>query len=119
MTYSESDPACSSYGNSKRCLTAQSCDYRCSKCKAEGLKLWRGVHGATDKDGNVLLCAACLAPGVVVDDQGRYESKYGKTDQVNGWLPAVPIDDTFWGYTSVPEEEVAWWKALSTYKKTR
>jgi hypothetical protein len=29
----------------------------------------------------------------------------------------VPTPDlsTFWGYTSVPEEGVAWWRALPTF----
>lgn len=93
-------------------------EYRCGKCKAEGLKLWRGVHGCADDDGNELLCAACLAPGIVVGDDGRHEEKtYGRTDQVKGWLPAVPVDDTFWGYTSVPSQDVDWWRALPTYQK--
>ena len=101
-------------------------DYRCGKCGAEGLKLWRGVHGCKSKEGHELLCAKCLAPDLVVDDQGKAPSDPAKdangrliplqdSDQVAGWLPAVPVDDTFWGYTSVPTADVRWWKALPTY----
>lgn len=104
-------------------------DYHCHKCKARDLKLWRGVHGCADKDGNELLCAKCLAPDAEVDAQGRWQEppfkdKDGKelcsgmrTDQVKSWLPAVPVGDTHWGYSSVPSQDVEWWRALPTYKK--
>ncbi len=103
-------------------------DYHCHKCKAKGVKLWRGVHGCADKDGNELLCATCLAPGEKVDEKGKWqeppykskdahgnESPGMRTDQVKGWLPAVPVDDTYWGYTSVPSQDVEWWDKLPTY----
>jgi len=103
-------------------------DYHCHKCKQRDVKLWRGVHGCADSEGNELLCATCLAPDVKVDDEGRwqeppYETKdaYGneipgpRTDQVKGWLPAIPVDDTYWGYSSVPSQDVEWWRALPTY----
>lgn len=69
-------------------------DYHCHKCKARGLKLWRGIHGCPDKNGHELLCAARLAPSMRVDKTGRYQSEHGRSDQVKGWLPAVPTDDT-------------------------
>lgn len=97
-------------------------DYRCGKCKREGLKLWRGVHGRADKDGNELLCAACLAPGEVINEEGRSyrdASVGGRTDQVRGWLPAIPVDDTYWGYSSVPSQDVDWWRTLPTYAEPR
>lgn len=87
-------------------------EYRCGRCKAKGLKLWRGVHGCDFADGSKLLCAACLVPGETVDDDGRApcELLHGqKTDQVG------KVDDTFWGYSSVPTADVRWWKALPTY----
>lgn len=90
--------------------------YRCDACGAEGLKLWRGVHGCKDEHGHALKCAACLAPGIIVDEAGREPYEYGgTTDQVGGWLPACPTGDTFWGYSSVPSVDVKWWKALPTY----
>lgn len=92
-------------------------DYTCQKCKAKGLKLWRGVHNCGDDDGNELLCASCLAPGLEVSEKGKAkdESVGFETDQIRGWLPAVPVDDTYWGYSSVPSQDVEWWKGLPTY----
>lgn len=100
--------------------------YACGKCHVDGVKLWRGIHGCEFKGGYELLCAACLAPDQVVDDDGKtpWSTKdasgkvhdMGKTDQVANGLPAVPVGDTFWGYTSVPTADVRWWKALPTYK---
>lgn len=93
-------------------------DYRCGKCKAVDLKLWRGVHGCELDGGAKLLCARCLAPEVEVDADGRAPCDIlsgEKTDQVEGGLPAIPTDDTFWGYSSVPTADVRWWRALPTY----
>jgi len=90
-------------------------DYRCGKCKKGGLKLWREVHS-----GKKLRCAKCLAPRQVVDDEGLVADKDlggNKHDQVNGWLPACPVGDTFWGYSSVPSADVRWWKGLPTYSR--
>jgi hypothetical protein len=106
--------------NPNRILTIKSAftvDYRCSKCKSGGVKLWRLPNGAKDKQGHELLCAACLSPDKHVDEDGRLHSEWGLTDQVNEWLPAVPSGDTFWGYTSVPKHDVMWWRALPTYAK--
>lgn len=90
-------------------------DYRCSKCKAEGIKLWRDYN--TCADYIELKCAVCLAPEEKVDDQGKVNYKdFGKTDQLKGHVPAIPVDDTYWGYTSVPSQDVEWWIALPTYK---
>lgn len=91
---------------------AHSVDYRCDKCKVSGVKLWRNVHGAKNSAGHALLCASCLAPNATVTAYGKEISEYGPTDQVNGWLPAVPTGDTFWGYASVPPADAAWWRAL-------
>lgn len=92
-------------------------DYHCHKCKTRNVKLWRGVHGCADKDGNELLCATCLAPDLKVNDKGKAMDSlcHFETDQIKSWLPAVPVDDTYWGYTSVPSQDVEWWVALPTY----
>ena len=87
--------------------------YHCHKCKASGLKLWRKPHAAANDDGHELLCAKCLAPDIEVDAQGLW----GGTDQISGWLSAIPVDDTFWGYTSVPSQDIEWWQQLPTYKR--
>jgi len=100
--------------------SAYTVDYHCHKCKARDVKLWRGVHGCADDEGNELLCASCLAPGIEVSSEGKASWKMDgmserDSDQINGWLPAVPVDDTYWGYSSVPSQDVEWWVALPTY----
>lgn len=101
--------------------------YHCHTCKATNVKLWRQSH--TFADNIELQCASCLAPEEQVDDEGRWQEppftdKDGKviyeghkTDQVKGRVPAVPVGDTYWGYTSVPSQDVEWWVALPTYQK--
>lgn len=103
-------------------------DYYCHKCKTRNVKLWRGVHGCADEEGHELLCASCLAPDAEVDENGKwpappFKDSLGtvlthsyKTDQVKGWLPAIPVDDTYWGYSSVPSQDIEWWQALPTYQ---
>lgn len=80
--------------------------YVCSKCGAKGVKLWRQYQ--TFLEHIDLLCFACS-----LVDQAKHLDFPMRGDQV-GWLvPAVPTDDgTFWGYTSVPQDRVEWWKAL-------
>lgn len=91
-----------------------SVDYRCGVCKLTGLKLWRLPHGA---NGEALRCASCLAPSKRVGGDGKFEGSDQVEDEAGEayWLPAVPVKDTFWGYTSVPDADVAWWKRLPTY----
>lgn len=94
--------------------------YQCAVCGATGRKLWRATHVFASHV--TLKCASCLAPEAVVDDDGMVMQddpidETDKTDQVNGYVPAVPVEDTFWGYTSVPSVDVRWWKALPTYAK--
>jgi hypothetical protein len=83
-------------------------EYVCSKCGVANVKLWRQYQ--TFACHTRLLCASCAEK-----DQGKpkgYALCKGSTDQI-GWLvPAVPIGDTYWGYTSVPKEGVDWWNSL-------
>jgi hypothetical protein len=101
--------------------------YACSKCKTAGVKLWRDYQ--TCADACELECAHCLAPDEKVDDEGMwqeppYKAKDAKgneipgmrTEQLKGKVPAIPVDDTYWGYSSVPSQDVEWWKALPTYR---
>ncbi len=87
--------------------------YVCSKCKKEGVKLWRDYQ--TCADACELECASCLAPDIKVGDDGCHDSEYGHTDQIGWKVPAIPVGNTFWGYTSTPSQDVEWWKALPTY----
>lgn len=95
--------------------------YKCEQCGVTGVKLWRQPQSA-----GPLTCNVCL--GVEVDDQGRAElepigdiSFHGQvSDQIKGWLPAVPTESDdlgFWGYSSVPIRGVDWWKKLPAKKK--
>lgn len=37
-----------------------------------------------------------------------------KSDQIGWDVPAIPDEEnvSYWGYSSVPQEGVEWWKAL-------
>ncbi len=79
--------------------------YRCIGCDAEGVRLWRNYQ--TFLSNQTLKCRGCSEaeldePETVV-----------QSDAIGWRVPAVPDDTgTFWGYTSVPEGAVAWWRAL-------
>lgn len=81
-------------------------DYRC-QCGAKGVKLWRHIHGAPD----TLYCRLC-AMSSQVEQIAAYADLPTSSDTIGDLLPAVPVDDTFWGYSSVPQYAVDWWKAL-------
>lgn len=95
--------------------------YRCTGCGKSGGKLWRQYQ--TVASAIKLLCCDCAikdqGPSYQVEDidaNGKSTNDGCKSDAI-GWLvPAVPTEDgeTFWGYTSVPEAGVAWWRALPT-----
>lgn len=94
-------------------------EYVCGDCGASGVKLWREYN--TFLSHQHLRCAQCAMKdqektGTVGDD-GRRDSGDGHmTDQVGWLIPAVPTEegDTFWGYTSVPQAGVDWWRRLPT-----
>lgn len=92
-------------------------NYRCAVCGAANCKLWR--EPAVFASHVVLRCAPCAARQAdkdisTLDATGKRDSEHGKTDQIGGWLPAVPTEDgsTYWGYTSVPDEGCKWWRDL-------
>ncbi len=94
--------------------------YECTQCGAKDCKLWRDYNAFLKHQE--LYCVTCAGKAQdkdvsSMDAEGYRESEYGKTDQI-GWLvPAVPTKeyDTFWGYTSVPQDLVDWWRALPTF----
>lgn len=92
--------------------------YRCTGCGASGVKLWREYQ--TLPSATALLCAPCACkaqgkPDTVGPDGRRCDEVFGdRTDQIGWMVPAVPVDDTFWGYSAVPREACAWWRALPT-----
>lgn len=96
--------------------------YACVDCRARNCKLWREYQ--TFACFISLKCVDCACKeqkkdARLVQADGRLEIEYVAgykelTDSI-GWLvPAVPCleEDTYWGYSSVPEERVKWWKAL-------
>ena len=95
-------------------------DYKCEECGATGVKLWREYQ--TIATFVTLRCAKCAGKHSNVDvsrmdEQGSIPSDVlpgDKTDNI-GWLvPAIPVEgqDTYWGYTSVPQEGCDWWYGL-------
>lgn len=93
-------------------------NYVCHKCRATGVKLWREYNALLDHQS--LFCCKCSGEEQNkdvknIDDRGRIESEFGgRTDQIGWRIPAVPTkdNDTYWGYTSVPQDGVEWWKRL-------
>ena len=91
--------------------------YVCGTCGAKGVKLWREYSTF-----NVALeCGACSLKSQgksgPIDADGRRDCEFGgKTDQIGWRVPAVPIADGagYWGYCSVPDDGVAWWRRLPT-----
>lgn len=88
--------------------------YRCSGCRAIGCKLWRDYQ--TFLNCQSLLCAVCAAKEQgkenieTIDEKGKRQTEFGPTDQIGWRVPAVPTEenDTFWGYTSVPQSGCNW-----------
>lgn len=96
-------------------------DYRCCRCDAHGVKLWRDYQ--TFLEHLRLFCGPCALVeekvGGPIDEAGRLPSELwdgaeGMTDMVGNLVPAVPYPDgsTFWGYSSAAETEIEWWRSL-------
>jgi hypothetical protein len=93
-------------------------DYRCAVCSKHGVKLWREYQTINPE----LCCADCAAKsqGKDISDigsDGTYTTDYGMTTDQIGWrVPAVPDEEGigYWGYTSVPQSGLNWWKRLPT-----
>lgn len=93
-------------------------DYKCGTCGAHGCKLWREYQAFMPS----IECCDCAGKSQNkdvsrIDAEGfRPCEGGGLTDSIGWRVPAVPtLDNTgWWGYTSVPDEGVAWWKALPT-----
>ena len=94
--------------------------YVCASCGAHGLKLWRESYVWLDRVR--LLCCYCTGREEGEDvlstrPDGLRDGKYGQTDQIGSWLPAVPTPGgSFWGYTSIPEDACQWWRALRNWR---
>lgn len=82
--------------------------YVCETCGAHGVRLYREYQ--TFYDHTSLTCTGCTekAEGKTVDTK--------HPDSIGWRVAAVPTEDgtTFWGYTSVPQAGVEWWRRLPT-----
>ena len=93
-------------------------EYKCSDCGKTNCKLWRQY--CTFLNHIQLLCVTCAAKSqnkdIQVDSKGFHQGEYGASDQIGWCVPAVPTEegDAYWGYTSVPENGVIWWRNLPT-----
>ncbi len=95
-------------------------EYVCGTCGVGGVKLWREYQ--TFLSHQTLECCDCAAKSQgkdvsCIDADGRRLLDDGmRCDQIGWRIPAVPTEegDTFWGYTSVPEPGVEWWRRLPT-----
>lgn len=88
-------------------------NYVCHKCEITGVKLWREYH-AHLKDQS-LLCSKCSGEEQRKDVSSiTNEGKINNSDQIGCRVPAVPTkeNDTYWGYSFIPEEGQKWWKRL-------
>lgn len=81
--------------------------YTCGTCGKTGVRLYREYQ--TFLDQQQLYCRACA---LIKQKQPKPDNK---SEHTIGWLvAAVPTveGDTFWGFTSVPDEGVQWWNRL-------
>jgi len=97
-------------------------DYVCGTCGATNCKLWREFNTF----GPTLCCAVCAAESQKkdisdIDDEGRFSDKHGfRCDQIGWRVPAIPDEEGvgYWGYSSVPQEGINWWRNLPTLPNT-
>jgi len=92
-------------------------DYRCSKCKSGGLRLWRQSN--TMLNHVELMCAECAYKDQVevIAERAKIRSSVlsdPNSTFIGDLIPArpTPEGDTFWGQTS---GDVEWWYALKQY----
>ena len=82
--------------------------YKCGDCGATNVKLWR--YYQTFLNNQHLRCMECACK----HQEKPYPVDFKKGDQIGWMVPAVPTEEgnTYWGYTSVPQDGVDWWKGL-------
>lgn len=88
-------------------------NYTCTSCGVTGVKLWREYQ--TYAHETELLCADCGEKRYAKSHEGKKSPwAEGTGDQLGWFVPAVLTaeGDTFWGYTSVPQDRWEWWDAL-------
>ncbi len=92
--------------------------YRCDGCGLTGHKLWREYQ--TLACYTELVCASCASASQAKSPHSSWsgEMLFVDGDQIGWRVPAVTTEDgdTFWGYSSVPADRIAWWYAMPTYQ---
>ena len=94
--------------------------YKCGKCNISGVRLWREYQSSGE-----LTCCKCMMKNITayyVTRDGKFIEK-GRdrrfaTDSFAWKVPAVPYNNeegSYWGYTSVSDDGVAWYKGLPLY----
>lgn len=107
--------------------------FSCGSCGVVGVKLWRDY--GTFFHAEELRCVDCACtdqskPDLVYDAskvtaQGKIPSPHpfmhGRYSDNIGWMvPLIVSEDeeTVWGYTSCPEEDIVRWEALPNRKQS-
>lgn len=87
--------------------TADDRPIACCNCGRSGVKLWRKYQTS---DTSLL----CLDHFDAKDQSDVRAGLRGKAHSIGWWVAAVPAigKEGFWGFTSVPENGVAWWDSL-------
>lgn len=85
-------------------------EYHCGECTMAGVRLYRQYN--TFARNTDLLCTACT------ENEAKKPVDPHYPDQCGWRVAAVPTEDgtTFWGFTSVPEPGVRWWRDLPAWK---
>ena len=105
-------------------------DYKCAQCQRTHCKLWREYQTFSPQ----LLCVDCAianqsdpkvsstisrlaAKGPIqINEEGKLYDDELKMwcDQIGWYVPAIPDEEGlgYWGYSSVPNAGVRWWKNL-------
>lgn len=87
--------------------------YECSRCRAQGIKLWRLYKVSLDQQ--TLLCRTCAEKEQKTPQNAwDAERRYPNSDTIGQRIPAVPTveGDTFWEYASEPYSRMEWWRGL-------
>lgn len=90
--------------------TINAADYCCTECGATDVRLWREYQTFAPR----VLCTACLPEEKdrekVLNDEQKHTRPYVNT---GWWVAAVPNGDgNWWGYTSIPQDQLDWWRGL-------
>ena len=95
--------------------------YLCGECKVTGVRLYREYNAFLSHQH--LYCRACAIEetgGLYYNNDPFFRSdsehQIGCSRTLIAAVPTVE-GDTFWGFTSVPQEGVDWWNRLPKSKE--